>query len=279
MRSAFVRAKGMTIPLASQPFSGGFLRRLQPVYCDWSCDVRQPNAGQSVAISVRLRDERRIGRTHSVRRQKRQYALARLRSEVHQVALMHSTVVLNSWNIRKSHVVLGRADQCPIANARNQAFGRFDALRCPSVQRDKQGSHSGICDKRVARLLANARSGGPESRLPAAGQQIEAHVLLGSVILGWSGEAERAIQSAERGVRLSPFDPWSFAAFHPLILGHFHQGRYEAADLGKYTGGFQNRLRAEVRVDHSTAGAREVENDKSAVAPAMMMRQRRPQVW
>jgi tetratricopeptide (TPR) repeat protein len=53
----------------------------------------------------------------------------------------------------------------------------------------------------------------------------------GSAILGWSGEAERAIEWAERAIRLSPFDPWRFAAYHALTLGHFHRGRYqEAAD-------------------------------------------------
>ena len=53
----------------------------------------------------------------------------------------------------------------------------------------------------------------------------------GSAILGWGGEAERAIEWAERGIRLSPFDPWRFAAYHALTLGHFHRGRYqESAD-------------------------------------------------
>jgi hypothetical protein len=71
-------------------------------------------------------------------------------------------------------------------------------------------------------------------------------------------------------MRLSPFDPWSSAAFYPLILGHFHQGRYAGADLGKDKEGFQNRLCAGVRVDHSMAGPLEVQNDKSAGAPAVM---------
>jgi TolB-like protein len=53
--------------------------------------------------------------------------------------------------------------------------------------------------------------------------------ILGSVILGWTGEAERAIEWGERAMRLSPFDPWAFAAFHSLTLGHFHCGRYEEA--------------------------------------------------
>jgi TolB-like protein len=58
--------------------------------------------------------------------------------------------------------------------------------------------------------------------------------ILGSVIFGWQGEAERAIEWAERAMRLSPFDPWAFAAFHAFMLGHFHQGRYELAARAAY---------------------------------------------
>jgi adenylate cyclase len=43
----------------------------------------------------------------------------------------------------------------------------------------------------------------------------------GSAILGWGGEAERAIEWADRGIRLSPFDPWRFAAYHALTLAIF----------------------------------------------------------
>jgi adenylate cyclase len=53
--------------------------------------------------------------------------------------------------------------------------------------------------------------------------------ILGSVVLAWTGQAERAIEWGERAMRLSPFDPWAFAAFHSLTLGHFHRGRYEEA--------------------------------------------------
>ena len=45
--------------------------------------------------------------------------------------------------------------------------------------------------------------------------------ILGSVIFGWSGEAERAIEWSERGIRLSPFDPWAFAAFDAQAMSHF----------------------------------------------------------
>jgi TolB-like protein len=58
--------------------------------------------------------------------------------------------------------------------------------------------------------------------------------ILGSVILGWTGEAERAIEWGERGMRLSPFDPWAFAAFHSLTLGFFQRGRYEEAANAAY---------------------------------------------
>jgi tetratricopeptide (TPR) repeat protein len=53
--------------------------------------------------------------------------------------------------------------------------------------------------------------------------------IAGGVIFGWAGEAERAIEWGERAMRLSPFDPWVWSAYHALTLGHFHRGRYEEA--------------------------------------------------
>ena len=53
--------------------------------------------------------------------------------------------------------------------------------------------------------------------------------IMGSVIFGWAGEAERAIDWGKRAMRLSPFDPWIWSAFHALALGYFHLGRYEEA--------------------------------------------------
>jgi TolB-like protein len=57
---------------------------------------------------------------------------------------------------------------------------------------------------------------------------------VGGVILGWAGEAERAIEWGERAMRLSPFDPWIWSAFHALMLGHFHRGRYDEAVRAAY---------------------------------------------
>jgi TolB-like protein/tetratricopeptide (TPR) repeat protein len=58
--------------------------------------------------------------------------------------------------------------------------------------------------------------------------------ILGSVMLGWSGEAERAIEWSDRGMRLSPFDPWAFAAFDAQAMSHFLRGRYEEACRAAY---------------------------------------------
>jgi adenylate cyclase len=58
--------------------------------------------------------------------------------------------------------------------------------------------------------------------------------ICGSVVLSWTGEAERAIEWGERGVRLSPFDPWAFAAYGSLTLGHFQRGRYDEAATAAY---------------------------------------------
>jgi tetratricopeptide (TPR) repeat protein len=58
--------------------------------------------------------------------------------------------------------------------------------------------------------------------------------ILGSVLWGWAGEAERAIEWSERGMRLSPFDPWAFAAFDAQAMSHFVRGRYEEALRAAY---------------------------------------------
>lgn len=58
--------------------------------------------------------------------------------------------------------------------------------------------------------------------------------ILGSVMLGWGGDADRAIEWSQRGMRLSPFDSWAFAAFDAQAMGHFHRGRYEEACRAAY---------------------------------------------
>ena len=53
--------------------------------------------------------------------------------------------------------------------------------------------------------------------------------IFGSIILGFAGDAERAAEWAERGLRLSPLDPWRSSAFNTLAIGHIQHGRYEEA--------------------------------------------------
>ena len=52
---------------------------------------------------------------------------------------------------------------------------------------------------------------------------------MGSVALGWAGEGDRAIEWAEKGLRLSPLDPWNFNAWFGVWAGNFQQARYEDA--------------------------------------------------
>src|SRR6516165_597892 len=58
--------------------------------------------------------------------------------------------------------------------------------------------------------------------------------ILGSLILVFAGEAERAIEWADRSLRLSPFDPYRASAFCAVSFAHFQRGRYgDAADAAR----------------------------------------------
>ena len=60
--------------------------------------------------------------------------------------------------------------------------------------------------------------------------------ILGGVVHGWAAHAEQAIAWGNRALRLSPFDPWAFAAYHALALGHLVKGRAEEAAAVAYKG-------------------------------------------
>ncbi|MCK1625926.1 winged helix-turn-helix domain-containing protein [Bradyrhizobium sp. 160] len=64
--------------------------------------------------------------------------------------------------------------------------------------------------------------------------------ILGSVVAGWAGEAERAIDWSEHGLRLSPFDPWAFAAYDAQALGHFNRDHYAEAATAAYKSNLAN---------------------------------------
>jgi adenylate cyclase len=50
---------------------------------------------------------------------------------------------------------------------------------------------------------------------------------LGSVMFAWGGDAGRGIDWGERGIRLSPFDPWRASGHIAVALGHFQRGELE----------------------------------------------------
>jgi adenylate cyclase len=58
--------------------------------------------------------------------------------------------------------------------------------------------------------------------------------VLGSVVMVYAGNADRGIEWGERALRLSPFDPMSFAALLSVTLGHFQRGEFEAAALAAH---------------------------------------------
>jgi TolB-like protein/Tfp pilus assembly protein PilF len=56
-------------------------------------------------------------------------------------------------------------------------------------------------------------------------------LFLGGIFLAFAGEAERAIDWAERALRLSPFDRLAYAGHHAVAIGNFIRARYEEAAI------------------------------------------------
>ena len=97
--------------------------------------------------------------------------------------------------------------------------------------------------------------------------------ILGSVILAWGGEAERAIEWSERGMRLSPLDPWAFAAFDAQAMGHFHLGRYDKAAQAAYKSVHANPAHSITYVQLAAALAKlgRLEEAKAAAAKVLKL--------
>lgn len=53
--------------------------------------------------------------------------------------------------------------------------------------------------------------------------------VLGSVVMIFAGDADRGIEWGERALRLSPFDPMSYAPWFSITLGRFGLGEFDAA--------------------------------------------------
>ena len=95
--------------------------------------------------------------------------------------------------------------------------------------------------------------------------------ILGSVIWGWAGEAERAIEWSNRGLRLSPFDPWTFAAFDAQAMSHFVRGRYEDALRAAYKSVQANPAHSITYVQLAGALAKLGRLDEARAAAARVM--------
>jgi TolB-like protein len=92
--------------------------------------------------------------------------------------------------------------------------------------------------------------------------------ILGSVVAAWAGEAERAIDWSERGLRLSPFDPWAFAAYDAQALGHFYRDRHSEAASAAYKSNLANPAHSItwVQLAASLAALGRLEEAKAAAA-------------
>ena len=95
--------------------------------------------------------------------------------------------------------------------------------------------------------------------------------ILGSVILGWGGEAERAIEWSEKGIRLSPFDPWTFAAFDAQAMSHFVRQRYDDACRAAYRSVQANPAHSITYVQLAAALAKLGRLDEARVAAARVL--------
>jgi TolB-like protein len=95
--------------------------------------------------------------------------------------------------------------------------------------------------------------------------------ILGSVILAWGGEAERAIEWSERGMRLSPLDPWEFAAYDAQAMGYFRLGRYDQAARAAYKSVHANPAHSITYVQLAAALAKlgRMEEAKAAAAKVL----------
>ena len=95
--------------------------------------------------------------------------------------------------------------------------------------------------------------------------------ILGSVILAWGGEAARAIEWSERGMRLSPLDPWAFAAFDAQAMSHFHLGRYDKAAHAAYRSVQANPVHSITYVQLAAALTKLGRLDEARVAAAKVL--------
>jgi tetratricopeptide (TPR) repeat protein len=95
--------------------------------------------------------------------------------------------------------------------------------------------------------------------------------IMGSVVLAWGGEAQRAIDWSERGMRLSPIDPWAFAAYDAQALGHFNLGQFDKALQAAYKSVQANPAHSITHVQLAAALAKLGRRDEAKTAAAKVL--------
>ena len=72
-------------------------------------------------------------------------------------------------------------------------------------------------------------------------------------------------------MRLSPFDPWAFAAYDAQALGYFHRGRYEKAAAAAYKSNQANPAHSITYVQMAAALAKLGRLDEARAAAARVL--------
>jgi adenylate cyclase len=116
--------------------------------------------------------------------------------------------------------------------------GLSEEHRLAAIRHARSGITRGQ-DDAMALTLSGFVIGMDEHDRAAALQAFEAALALspstafaymaGSVIFGWAGQAERAIEWAEQALRLNPLDPMQWYSCHGLTLAHFALAHDEEA--------------------------------------------------
>ena len=80
-------------------------------------------------------------------------------------------------------------------------------------------------------LVAHDREAAQPGLRGGAGAQplMRADLYLGQCGMVYGGDADRGIEWGERALRLSPFDPMSYAPLFSITLGQIQRGDYKAA--------------------------------------------------
>ncbi|WP_237359395.1 hypothetical protein [Rhizobium phaseoli] len=81
----------------------------------------------------------------------------------------------------------------------------------------------------------------------------------------------RMTGAAQRGMRLSPFDPWAFAAFDAQAMSHLLGGRYDETCLAAYRSVQANPAHSITHVQLAAALAKLVRLEEARAAAARVV--------